>query len=42
MVELWVGDNIMRLMSFLYIVGSHTAHAHNFSFSNSKTSFRLG
>ena len=31
-VELWpIGNNIMRLVSFLYIAASHTAHVQYFS-----------
>ena len=30
-MELWVGSNIMKLFSFLYLAASHMAHVHHFS-----------
>ena len=30
-VKLWVGNNVMRLFSFLYIAASHMVHVHYFS-----------
>ena len=31
-MELWLGNNIMRLFSCLSVAASHTAHVHCFSF----------